>query len=114
MKILEDKAGMSAYEAAVYDIMDPLVPVRGHGLIELARLVDEKVDQKGALMWWSSADVMIKRYEKKNSVSDPYSFVTDPNPGENAFFQRQEQKLWGTFLFSTKKVGRYGTVPVFY
>ncbi len=43
MKILEDKTGMSAYEAAVYDITDPLVPVRGHGLIELTRLLDTKV-----------------------------------------------------------------------
>jgi hypothetical protein len=43
MKILEDKSGMTAYEAAVYDITDPLVPVRGHGLIELTRLLDTKV-----------------------------------------------------------------------
>ncbi len=43
MKILEDKSGMTAYEAAVYDITDPLVPIRGHGLIELTRLIDSKV-----------------------------------------------------------------------
>jgi len=44
MKILEDKSGMTAYEAAVYDIRDPLVPVRGHGLIQLTSLLHSKVN----------------------------------------------------------------------
>ena len=43
MKILEDKEGMSAYEAALYDVKDPLLPVRGHGIIELNKLVENKV-----------------------------------------------------------------------
>ena len=43
MKILEDKEGMSAYEAALYDVKDPLLPVRGHGIIELTKLIDAKV-----------------------------------------------------------------------
>ena len=43
LKILEDKTGLTAYEAAIYDVTDPLLPVRGHGIIELARLVDIKV-----------------------------------------------------------------------
>ena len=34
---------MSAYEAALYDVKDPLLPVRGHGIIELNKLVDNKV-----------------------------------------------------------------------
>merc|ERR1712168_435959 len=42
MKILEDKEGMTPYEAALYDIKDPLLPVRGHGIIELTKLVDSK------------------------------------------------------------------------
>ena len=42
LKIVEDKTGMSAYEAALYDIKDPLVPVQGHGLIELTKLVNSK------------------------------------------------------------------------
>ena len=40
---MEDKTGLTAYEAAVYDVTDPLLPVRGHGIIKLARLVDIKV-----------------------------------------------------------------------
>ncbi len=43
IKILEDKEGMSAYEAALYDVKDPLLPVRGHGIIELNKLVESKV-----------------------------------------------------------------------
>ena len=43
IKILEDKEGMSAYEAALYDVKDPLLPVRGHGIIELNKLVENKV-----------------------------------------------------------------------
>jgi hypothetical protein len=42
MKIVEDKTGMSLYESALYDIGDPLLPVRGHGLIELCGLVEKK------------------------------------------------------------------------
>lgn len=42
MKIVEDKTGMSAYESALYDISDPLLPVRGHGIIELSKLVDQQ------------------------------------------------------------------------
>merc|ERR1712059_247828 len=36
------EAAMSKYEAALYDVSDPLLPVQGHGLISLARLVEEK------------------------------------------------------------------------
>lgn len=32
-------------QAALYDVTDPLLPVRGHGIIELARLVDIQVSQ---------------------------------------------------------------------
>jgi len=32
----------TSYEAALFDISDPLVPVQGHGLISLTRLVEEK------------------------------------------------------------------------
>ena len=32
----------SPYEAALFDISDPLVPVQGHGLIALARLLEDK------------------------------------------------------------------------
>ena len=32
----------SAYEAALYDVSDPLVPVQGHGLIALARLLEDR------------------------------------------------------------------------
>ena len=32
----------SSYEAALYDVSDPLVPVQGHGLISLTRLLVEK------------------------------------------------------------------------
>jgi len=42
MKIVEDKTGMSLYESALYDIGDPLLPVRGHGIIELTKLIDAK------------------------------------------------------------------------
>jgi len=36
------KETKSKYEEALYDISDPLLPVQGHGLIELSKLVDEK------------------------------------------------------------------------
>ena len=42
MKIVEDKTGMSLYESALYDIGDPLLPVHGHGIIELTKLIDAK------------------------------------------------------------------------
>ena len=45
LKIMEDKSGMSAYESALYDIGDPLLPVRGHGLIELCGLVERKDEE---------------------------------------------------------------------
>jgi len=45
IKILEDKEGMSAYEAALYDVKDPLLPVRGHGIIELNKLVENKDEE---------------------------------------------------------------------
>jgi len=45
LQILEDKEGMTAYEAALYDIQDPLLPVRGHGIIELNRLVEAKDEE---------------------------------------------------------------------
>eukprot|EP00088_Acartia_fossae_P066531 TRINITY_DN8255_c0_g1_i2.p1 TRINITY_DN8255_c0_g1~~TRINITY_DN8255_c0_g1_i2.p1 ORF type:complete len:1085 (-),score=304.99 TRINITY_DN8255_c0_g1_i2:578-3832(-) len=45
MKILEDKEGMSPYEAALYDVKDPLLPVRGHGIIELTKLIDAKDEE---------------------------------------------------------------------
>merc|ERR1712088_162828 len=32
----------SAYESALFDVSDPLVPVQGHGLIALARLLEDK------------------------------------------------------------------------
>jgi len=32
----------SKYDEALYDISDPLLPVQGHGLIELSKLIDEK------------------------------------------------------------------------
>merc|ERR1719151_461918 len=32
----------SAYESALFDVSDPLVPVQGHGLITLARLLEDK------------------------------------------------------------------------
>merc|ERR1711990_36995 len=32
----------SPYEAALFDVSDPLVPVQGHGLIALARLLEDK------------------------------------------------------------------------
>merc|ERR1719347_1530973 len=32
----------SPYEAALFDVSDPLVPVQGHGLITLTKLVEEK------------------------------------------------------------------------
>jgi len=38
-KIKETK---TKYEEALYDISDPLLPVQGHGLIELSKLIDEK------------------------------------------------------------------------
>ncbi len=59
MKILEDKSGMTAYEAAVYDITDPLVPVRGHGLIELTRLLDTKVLLPDERSSWMGYDAYI-------------------------------------------------------
>jgi len=42
MKILEDKTGMTEYESALYDITDPLLPVRGHGIITLTQLINAK------------------------------------------------------------------------
>jgi len=36
------KETKSKYEEALYDISDPLLPVQGHGLIELTKLIDEK------------------------------------------------------------------------
>ena len=47
----EDKLGdegaseRTRYEEALYCLTDPLLPVRGHGLIELTRLVKEKDKQ---------------------------------------------------------------------
>ena len=29
------------YEAALYALTDPLLPIRGHGLIELTKLIEE-------------------------------------------------------------------------
>jgi hypothetical protein len=45
LKIVEDKTGLSPYASAVYDITDPLLPVRGHGLIELTRLVEARDEE---------------------------------------------------------------------
>jgi len=42
IKIVEDKTGLTPLGSALYDLGDPLLPVRGHGLIELARLVEQK------------------------------------------------------------------------
>merc|ERR1719383_448323 len=42
LKIMEDKSGMTLYQSALYDIDDPLVPVRGHGIIGLTRLIEDK------------------------------------------------------------------------
>jgi hypothetical protein len=42
IKILEDKEGLTPYAAALYDVQDPLLPVRGHGIIELNKLVETK------------------------------------------------------------------------
>jgi len=39
------KETKSKYEEALYDISDPLLPVQGHGLIELSKLIDEKDDE---------------------------------------------------------------------
>jgi len=36
------KETKTKYEEALYDISDPLLPVQGHGLIELSKLIDEK------------------------------------------------------------------------
>ena len=36
------KESKSKYEDALYDISDPLLPVQGHGLIELTKLIDAK------------------------------------------------------------------------
>jgi len=36
------KETKSKYEEALYDISDPLLPVQGHGLIELSKLIDAK------------------------------------------------------------------------
>ena len=36
---------LTTFEAAILDAKDPLVPVRGHGLIELARLVEQNDQQ---------------------------------------------------------------------
>ena len=39
------KSNRTRYEEALYCLTDPLLPIRGHGLIELTRLVKEKDDQ---------------------------------------------------------------------
>merc|ERR1712106_871835 len=36
------KESKSKYEDALYDISDPFLPVQGHGLIELTKLIDDK------------------------------------------------------------------------
>jgi len=44
-KELRKKKGQepkTAYDTALYDISDPLIPVQGHGLISLTRLIEEK------------------------------------------------------------------------
>ena len=33
------------YEAALYALTDPLLPIRGHGLIELTKLMEEKDEE---------------------------------------------------------------------
>jgi len=38
----KSKETKSKYEEALFDISDPLLPVQGHGLIELSKLIDEK------------------------------------------------------------------------
>merc|ERR1712241_864975 len=38
----ERKKKRSPYESALFDVSDPLVPVQGHGLITLARLLEDK------------------------------------------------------------------------
>ena len=39
------KSSRTRYEEALYCLTDPLLPVRGHGLIELTRLIKEKDEQ---------------------------------------------------------------------
>merc|ERR1719187_1216966 len=36
---------MSEYRLALFDLGDPLLPVRGHGIIELTRLVEKKDEE---------------------------------------------------------------------
>lgn len=38
----KNKETKTKYEEALYDISDPLLPVQGHGLIELSKLIDDK------------------------------------------------------------------------
>ena len=45
LKIVEDKSGLSAYECALYDIGDALLPVRGHGIIQLTKLMDDEDEE---------------------------------------------------------------------
>ena len=41
-EVLEDSEKMSRYEKALEDLADPLLPVRGHALIELTNLIETK------------------------------------------------------------------------
>ena len=41
----DGSSSRTRYEEALYCLTDPLLPVRGHGLIELTRLVKEKDKQ---------------------------------------------------------------------
>ena len=38
-----------------------------------------------------------------SSVADPDMFLTDPDPGKNASFQREYKKFRGKFFFPAKK-----------
>ncbi|GFS07673.1 transport and Golgi organization protein 6 homolog, partial [Elysia marginata] len=65
---------MSPLEQALQELCDPLLPVRGHGLIALARLVEERSPQVE-----SKQDVLLKVFLENLAHTDSYIYLASVN-----------------------------------
>lgn len=66
----QEKPASEAFEEAMKDLTDPLLPVRGHGLIMLARLLKEKDPRALA-----ESETLLKIFEEHLSDDDTYIYL---------------------------------------